>query len=426
MKITDFDLFIFDFDGTLMNTEEYHSKAWNEAIADYKNNKSLLSYTDYQKNFHNLNKNHIKTYLKTFYDIHNFDEIYEKKQKYYKDFIINENVHFIEGADIFLKYLISLNKKIVIVSNTSYEFIQIFKNKYPILNNINKIYTKEFFKNRKPDPECYFMIENEFKEDKKIGFEDSIIGLHALYQVKSILPVLIYDHTYYYNNIINDEYPDVIKCYNYDIKLLQANMNNIISNQKKNNIDHILENNIHEFNKNYIPMKNAIYNITNIIKDNEIYNPNIYLSGMGKSGYICKKSASTWQSLSLKSFYIDLPNLPHGDFGIFRDHDILILVSNSGNTNEIIFILDYIKNNLNKKIITISIVANKNSKMEELSDYTFILENIIESDTINMTPSTSSLIFMSLLDAIAIHIRQDISIQEFKLYHPSGSLGKRL
>jgi arabinose-5-phosphate isomerase len=153
----------------------------------------------------------------------------------------------------------------------------------------------------------------------------------------------------------------------------------------------------------------------------------IYLSGMGKSGYICKKSASTWQSLSLKCSYIDLPNLPHGDFGIFRDNDVIILISNSGNTDEIIYILKYLKEHSAKfKITTISIVANKDSKMEKYSDYTFILNNIQEADIINMTPSTSSLIFMSILDGIAINIRNDISKDEFKLYHPAGELGKRL
>jgi arabinose-5-phosphate isomerase len=152
---------------------------------------------------------------------------------------------------------------------------------------------------------------------------------------------------------------------------------------------------------------------------------NIYLSGMGKSGYVCKKSASTWQSLSLKCSYIDLPNLPHGDFGILRDGDILILISNNGNTDEIIYILNYLKNNLNKKITTISIVANKNSEMEKLSTFTYVLENIKEADLINMTPSTSSLIFMAVLDGIAINLKQNITIEQFKIYHPAGSLGKR-
>jgi arabinose-5-phosphate isomerase len=146
---------------------------------------------------------------------------------------------------------------------------------------------------------------------------------------------------------------------------------------------------------------------------------------MGKSGYVCKKSASTWQSLSLKCSYIDLPNLPHGDFGIFNDDDIFIIISNSGNTDEIIYILNYIKNKLNKKIITIAIVANIICKIKQLCTFTYCLENIIEADEINMTPSTSSLIFMALLDGIAINVKKNITKDEFKLVHPAGSLGKR-
>jgi arabinose-5-phosphate isomerase len=95
---------------------------------------------------------------------------------------------------------------------------------------------------------------------------------------------------------------------------------------------------------------------------------------------------------------------------MFRDNDILILISNSGNTEEIIYILKYLKNNLNKKVNTISIVANKNSEMEILSDFTYVVDNITEADVINMTPSTSSLIFMALLDGIAINIKKNISI----------------
>ena len=171
-------------------------------------------------------------------------------------------------------------------------------------------------------------------------------------------------------------------------------------------------------------MKEIIYQVS-ILLNNVNETNHIYLSGMGKSGYVCKKSASTWQSLAIKCSYLDLPNLPHGDFGVFRDGDILILISNSGNTDEIIYILNYIKNNFPKKITTISIVANKDSEMEKLSNFTYVLESIKEGDLINMTPSTSSLIFMSLLDAIGINMRQDIKKEEFQTYHPSGSLGKR-
>jgi D-arabinose 5-phosphate isomerase GutQ len=217
---------------------------------------------------------------------------------------------------------------------------------------------------------------------------------------------------------------NIILTKDYDLDKLNNDLSLYTKKDNRLFIENILNNNITQLKNNFSNMANIIDEVTiiinNIKKENQVY-----LSGMGKSGYVCKKCASTWQSLSIKCSYIDLPNLPHGDFGIFRDNDILILISNSGNTEEIVYILKYLKNNLNKKIITISIVANKNSIMEELSDFTYILDNIIEADSINMTPSTSSLIFMALLDGIAINLKKDISKDEFKMVHPAGSLGKR-
>ena len=426
-KILEYDLFVFDFDGTIMDTEKTHCKAWEIALSKYTNNEIIINMNDYQKIFHSLIKDYSKNYLNIIYSIkyEDYDILYKLKQNTYEVLIKTENIELIDGIEFFLCYLINNNKKFIIVSNTSKKFIDFYSIKYPILNSALKIYTKELFVNRKPNPECYLHIVNEFKNHKIIGFEDSLPGMTSLYQVNNITPVLIYDKEYYYNNLIIEQYNNIILLENYNIKDLDIMLGNYLSND--NNllfIDNILNNNINELKKNYSNMKNIINQISIIINNLNSEN-NIYLSGMGKSGYVCKKSASTWQSLSLKSYYIDLPNLPHGDFGIFRDGDILIFISNSGNTDEIIYILKYLKNNLNKKITTVSIVANKDSEMEKLSTFTYVLENIIEADLINMTPSTSSLIFMTLLDGIAINLKQNITIDEFKKYHPSGSLGKK-
>ncbi len=245
--------------------------------------------------------------------------------------------------------------------------------------------------------------------------------MSALYKVPDITPVLIYDKDYYHNNYMISNFENIIILHDYIGEKIRS-INNI--NNKLEFIDSILNNNITELKNNYDDMKTTIKDIV-IILENISTNNNIYLSGMGKSGYVCKKSASTWQSLSIPCAYVDLPNLPHGDFGLFRDGDILILISNSGNTEEIIYILNYIKNNLGKKITTISIVANQDSKMEKLSTYSFVLKNIKESDKINMTPSTSSLIFMTLLDSIGIALKSDIKKEQFKLVHPSGALGTK-
>ena len=419
-----YDLFIFDFDGTLLDTEKYHCKAWNNALSKEKNYNIEIKINDYCKYFHSLTPMMSRNYLKILYDVDNYDYIYKKKQHEYEKIITNENINFINGAENFLNFILKNNKKFIIVTNTSNKFIELFKSKHPILNKATKIYTKENFINRKPNPECYLRIANEYKNEKKIGFEDSLIGIHALYQVFDITPVMIHNMNYYYNIEIINKYNNIILTKKYDLNKLNDNLLLFNNSNNKLFIQNILHNNISQLKNNFSNMVHIIDQVSTLIKDINFGNQ-IYLSGMGKSGYVCKKCASTWQSLSIKCSYIDLPNLPHGDFGMFRDNDILILISNSGNTDEIIYILKYLKNNLNKRVTTISIVANKNSNMEELSDFSYVLDNIIEADSINMTPSTSSLIFMALLDGIAINIKKNISKDEFKMVHPSGSLGKR-
>lgn len=421
----EYDLFIFDFDGTLMNTEIYHHKAWQKALAWAGVDKTLVENMDikeYQKYFHSLDKIYTCNYLDIKYNIKNYDNLYEQKHNFYEEYIHTENISLIDGAENFLNFLIKNNKKFIIVTNSLMKYIKIFQDKYPILNKVHKIYTKELFINKKPNPECYLYISNEYKNINKIGFEDSLVGMHSLYQVDDITPVLIYDKEYFYTDLILSKYNNVIPLTKYNIDSFKKTK---LINPSKVFIENIITNNINQINKNFSNITDAIYQIS-IILNNIDKSNHIYLSGMGKSGYICKKSASTWQSLAINCSYIDLPNLPHGDFGLFRDNDILLLISNSGNTDEIIYILNYIKNNLNKKITTISIVANSNSKMEELSNFTYVLDNIKESDLINMTPSTSSIIFMLLLDSIAINLKKNITVPEFIMYHPSGSLGKRL
>ena len=433
-NLLEYNLFIFDFDGTIIDSEKTHYKSWIKAISTYNNIshsevENNMTFSDYFKIFHSLDKDTPKKYMKFIHSIDDYDSIYIKKQENYNEYIKNNDIPLINGIEQFLNFLINNNKDFIIVSNTSNKFIEIYKLHYPILNKALEIYTKENFINRKPNPECYLHIVNKYKNTKKIGFEDSLVGVHALYQVNDITPVFINNSDYYYKDYILNNYNNILKTSNYNIFKLNddlINNNSLKLNRENDNsfIDSILSNNITELKNNFSNMSYIIKQITTLLK----YIPesnNIYLSGMGKSGYVCKKCASTWQSLSIKCSYIDLPNLPHGDFGTFRDNDILLLISNNGNTDEIIYILKYLKSNLNKKITTISIVANENSKMEELSDFTYILNTIKESDSINMTPSTSSLIFMALLDGIAVNLKKDITKDEFKLCHPSGSLGKK-
>jgi len=421
--ILNYDIFIFDFDGTLMDTEKYHHAAWKITLNEYFDCEIDYDIYLHQKYGHALEKDSHKKWLYYKYGIENYEELYVIKLKNYNKLIHENKVEMINGAQEFLTFILNNNKKFLIVTNTSEQFIKYFKIKFPIIGLAHEIFTKECFIKKKPDPECYFRVAQKYKDYKKIGFEDSLLGLDPLYKITDITPVFIEnDELYYYNKKIKKEYQEIIctKKYNLD------DLNNKLQLIKFSNdifISTILQNNINELETNFENMKYIIQQMT-IILQNLDKDQHIYLTGMGKSGYVCKKCVSTWQSLSIKCSYIDLPNLPHGDFGQFREKDILILISNSGNTDENVHILKYLNEKFNKKIITISIVANKNSIMEELSDYCYILENIKEADAINMTPSTSNIIFMALLDGIGISLKKTITKSEFKMYHPHGSLGK--
>jgi D-arabinose 5-phosphate isomerase GutQ/beta-phosphoglucomutase-like phosphatase (HAD superfamily) len=427
--ILEYDLFVFDFDGTLMDTEDYHRKSWENAIKTITKKEHFeLTLNEYHKHFHTLHSINMKNYAKLIHNIEDYDKLYDLKQENYKKFIETDDISFIEGAKDFLKFIIHHNKKFVIVSNTRREFIDIFLLKHPILNHVLEIFTKECFINCKPHPECYLLIANKYKNYKKIGFEDSYIGIHSLSQVSSIDTVFIYNKHYLYNDEIKIKYNNAIFLENYCKKLLNQSIINLYFKRNKKmienneNLNYILDNNIYELQYNYNNMRYIISQISIFVKN--IGNHSIYLTGMGKSGYVCKKSASTWQSLSIKCSYIDLPNLSHGDFGLLQDNDVIIFISNSGNTRENVETLKYIKNVLRKKITTISIVANNDSEMQKYSNFTYILNPIYEADTINMTPSTSSLLFMALLDGIAIYSKKDITKEEFQHCHPAGSIGK--
>ncbi len=442
IKVENYDLFIFDFDGTLINTEEFHYEAYILAISELLNIevnklKNNLTYPIYEKFAHSLNIKDIQNYLFYHFDFPNdeFNKLYNLKQKKFSELIFNniDKLNYINGIEELLTNIIQFNKDFVIVTNSSIKSIKFFLDlpKFNLLNHVKKIYTKEDFLQKKPHPECYLKVIHDFPIHlSKIGFEDSLRGLHSLYQLNHLItPVFLNNNSYYYYNFIKEHYNQSLfisdlenNNYNYNY-----NYNHFTKNLDSSDslfINNIFNTYIHQIQINQSIMERAIREISTLIKNKNPCN-NVYLTGMGKSGYVCKKSASTWQSLSLPCIYLDLPNLPHGDFGLLKDNDIIIFISNSGNTDEIVYILKYLREKYHKKVLTISIVANTNSLMEKYSDFTYILNPIVESDNINMTPSTSSSLFMMLLDNIAIFLKKNITKDEFKLNHPAGSLGKK-
>ncbi len=431
--INDFNLYIFDLDGTIIDTEYFHYLSYLESLSSILTNE-ILTYELYEEIAHSLDVNEMFYFLKYRFGISKdqYEIFYQNKQKIYINNIINGTyqIEFCKGIPDFIQQLIQSQKEFVIVTNSSQKHINHFLEIFPILKNASKIYTKDLVHHKKPHPEGYLHVLQDFPESQyphKIGFEDSLRGFSSLLKVPHIFPVLIHRPNYSnlpnIMNLIENMNPNtnpIITTSINELSGMEIKIEQRIENQIINNM---IQKYISEINKNTTNIQ-YIINTLSILINNRHHCSHIYLTGMGKSGYICKKSASTWQSLSLPCTYLDMPNLPHGDFGILKEYDMIIFISNSGNTEEIVWILKYLKNQFHKKIMTISIVANQNSAMETYSDFTFQLQNIQEADNINMTPSISSSLFMMVLDMVGIHCSQNITRELFKMNHPAGSLGK--
>tara|TARA_Y100000816_G_scaffold114542_1_gene80204 strand:+ start:159 stop:1139 length:981 start_codon:yes stop_codon:yes gene_type:complete len=152
----------------------------------------------------------------------------------------------------------------------------------------------------------------------------------------------------------------------------------------------------------------------------------IILSGVGKSGIIAKKIASTLASVGTPSFFVDASSCSHGDLGQISSNDILILISNSGESIELKNIIQYA--NRNKNITLIGIVSKKNSLLYKASDIKILTPEVKEAGPGGIVPTSSTIVQLAIGDAIAIATmkQKKFGQNEFKKFHPSGSLGSRL
>jgi arabinose-5-phosphate isomerase len=149
----------------------------------------------------------------------------------------------------------------------------------------------------------------------------------------------------------------------------------------------------------------------------------VILCGVGKSGLIASKIAATFSSVGTPSFYLSASDSSHGDLGSISKKDILILISYSGQTNELKNIIQYANRN---KILLIGIVSKKDSILYKASDIKLLIPNVTESAGIVPTSSTTAT--LALGDALAITAMKEKKFNklDFKKIHPAGSLGFQL
>lgn len=153
----------------------------------------------------------------------------------------------------------------------------------------------------------------------------------------------------------------------------------------------------------------------------------LILCGMGKAGHIAEKSASTFCSLGFPALFLHPGEASHGDIGIITDQDILIVLSTSGKTREVIETI-----NLARKIGAyriVGITSHPDSEIRGLSDIIIdmgITKEASLSNGFDLAPTTSTLIMLSILDALALVCADDqgFSFEEYALFHHSGYLGE--
>ena len=155
-------------------------------------------------------------------------------------------------------------------------------------------------------------------------------------------------------------------------------------------------------------------------------NGKIIISGVGKSGIISKKWAATFSSIGIPSFFLDASNASHGDMGQITSNDIVILISLSGESEELKNIIQYASRNKNIKLI--GITSKKDSILYKNSNIKFLMPSVKEADPGNIVPTSSTTIQLALGDAIAVSCMKynNFGKLDFKKFHPGGSLSVKL
>ncbi len=151
----------------------------------------------------------------------------------------------------------------------------------------------------------------------------------------------------------------------------------------------------------------------------------VVLIGMGKSGHIAKKISSTLASTGTPAFYLHPGEAGHGDFGMISHEDVVIMISYSGESDEIISLLPGIKK-MNVPII--SMTGNTQSSIALSSDFHLDVSVDKEACPNNLAPTSSTTAALVMGDAIAVSLiaANNFTSEDFAMSHPSGSLGRRL
>jgi len=151
----------------------------------------------------------------------------------------------------------------------------------------------------------------------------------------------------------------------------------------------------------------------------------VIVSGMGKSGHVARKIAATLSSTGTPAYFVHPAEASHGDMGAITSQDVLLLLSKGGETAELSDLVTYASR---FRIPLIAIANNSDSTLAKAADVILLLPDMPESCSIGMAPTTSTTMMMSLGDALAVALmeRKGFSADQYRDFHPGGSLGRAL
>jgi len=151
----------------------------------------------------------------------------------------------------------------------------------------------------------------------------------------------------------------------------------------------------------------------------------IIVSGMGKSGLIGRKIAATLASTGTPALFLHPAEASHGDLGMVTRADALLMLSNSGETAELTDLITYAKR---LAIPLIGVANNSDSRLLQASDVALLLPRAQEACPMGLAPTTSTTMMLALGDALAVALmeRRGFSADQYRDFHPGGSLGKKL
>lgn len=151
----------------------------------------------------------------------------------------------------------------------------------------------------------------------------------------------------------------------------------------------------------------------------------IVASGLGKNVPICEKFVGTMNSLGMDARFLHTNTAVHGDLGIVRKKDIVLLLSKSGNTAESVTLAEYL---IERGTETWLISFNCDSKLSKILHYQLILQLKNEGDTWDIVPNNSTTLYLILLQGLAMQLseRMGITLDDFKVNHPGGGIGEKL